>query len=30
VAMMINHDNAAKARPALLALVDSFSRVGPR
>jgi D-alanyl-D-alanine carboxypeptidase/D-alanyl-D-alanine-endopeptidase (penicillin-binding protein 4) len=30
VAMMINHDDAAKARPALLALVDSFARVGPR
>ncbi len=29
VAMMINHDDAAKARPALLALVDSFARVGP-
>jgi D-alanyl-D-alanine carboxypeptidase/D-alanyl-D-alanine-endopeptidase (penicillin-binding protein 4) len=30
VAMMINHDDASKARPALLALVDSFARVGPR
>jgi D-alanyl-D-alanine carboxypeptidase/D-alanyl-D-alanine-endopeptidase (penicillin-binding protein 4) len=29
VAMMVNHDDAAKARPALLALVDSFARVGP-
>ena len=29
VAMMINHDDASKARPALLALVDSFARVGP-
>ena len=28
VAMMINHDNAGKARPALLALVDHFARVG--
>jgi D-alanyl-D-alanine carboxypeptidase/D-alanyl-D-alanine-endopeptidase (penicillin-binding protein 4) len=29
VAMMVNHDDASKARPALLALVDSFARVGP-
>ncbi len=29
VAMMVNHDAASKARPALLALVDSFARVGP-
>jgi serine-type D-Ala-D-Ala carboxypeptidase/endopeptidase (penicillin-binding protein 4) len=29
VAMMINHDDAAKARPALDALVDSFARLGP-
>jgi D-alanyl-D-alanine carboxypeptidase/D-alanyl-D-alanine-endopeptidase (penicillin-binding protein 4) len=29
VAMMVNHDDAAKARPALLALVDHFARVGP-
>ncbi len=29
VAMMVNHHDAAKARPALLALVDSFARVGP-
>jgi D-alanyl-D-alanine carboxypeptidase/D-alanyl-D-alanine-endopeptidase (penicillin-binding protein 4) len=29
VAMMINHDDAAKARPALDALVDSFARHGP-
>ena len=29
VAMMINHDDAGKARPALLALVDSIARVGP-
>ena len=28
VAMMINHDDAGKARPALLALVDSIARVG--
>jgi D-alanyl-D-alanine carboxypeptidase/D-alanyl-D-alanine-endopeptidase (penicillin-binding protein 4) len=30
VAMMINHEQAAGARPALDALVDSFARVGPR
>jgi serine-type D-Ala-D-Ala carboxypeptidase/endopeptidase (penicillin-binding protein 4) len=30
VAMMINHDDAAKARPALDALIDSFARVGPQ
>jgi D-alanyl-D-alanine carboxypeptidase/D-alanyl-D-alanine-endopeptidase (penicillin-binding protein 4) len=30
VAMMINHDNASQARPALLALVDHFARVGMR
>jgi serine-type D-Ala-D-Ala carboxypeptidase/endopeptidase (penicillin-binding protein 4) len=30
VAMMINHDEAGKARPALDALIDSFSRVGPQ
>jgi D-alanyl-D-alanine carboxypeptidase/D-alanyl-D-alanine-endopeptidase (penicillin-binding protein 4) len=30
VAMMVNHDAATLARPALLALVDHFSRVGPR
>jgi serine-type D-Ala-D-Ala carboxypeptidase/endopeptidase (penicillin-binding protein 4) len=29
VAMMINHDDASKARAALDALVDSFVRVGP-
>jgi serine-type D-Ala-D-Ala carboxypeptidase/endopeptidase (penicillin-binding protein 4) len=29
VAMMINHDDAGKARAALDALVDSFARVGP-
>jgi D-alanyl-D-alanine carboxypeptidase/D-alanyl-D-alanine-endopeptidase (penicillin-binding protein 4) len=29
VAMMINDDNSAKARPALLAFVDSFARFGP-
>jgi D-alanyl-D-alanine carboxypeptidase/D-alanyl-D-alanine-endopeptidase (penicillin-binding protein 4) len=29
VAMMINHEPASRARPALLALVDSFARVGP-
>jgi D-alanyl-D-alanine carboxypeptidase/D-alanyl-D-alanine-endopeptidase (penicillin-binding protein 4) len=29
VAMMVNHDAAAKARPALLALVDHFARLGP-
>jgi D-alanyl-D-alanine carboxypeptidase/D-alanyl-D-alanine-endopeptidase (penicillin-binding protein 4) len=29
VSMMINHDAASKARPALLALVDHFARVGP-
>jgi serine-type D-Ala-D-Ala carboxypeptidase/endopeptidase (penicillin-binding protein 4) len=29
VAMMINHDDASKARTALDALVDSFVRVGP-
>jgi serine-type D-Ala-D-Ala carboxypeptidase/endopeptidase (penicillin-binding protein 4) len=30
VAMMINHDNAGKARPALDALIDSFANVGPQ
>jgi serine-type D-Ala-D-Ala carboxypeptidase/endopeptidase (penicillin-binding protein 4) len=30
VAMMVNHDDAAKARPALDALIDHFSRVGPQ
>jgi serine-type D-Ala-D-Ala carboxypeptidase/endopeptidase (penicillin-binding protein 4) len=30
VAMMINHDDAGKARPALDALIDSFARVGPQ
>jgi D-alanyl-D-alanine carboxypeptidase/D-alanyl-D-alanine-endopeptidase (penicillin-binding protein 4) len=30
VAMMVNHDAATLARPALLALVDHFARVGPR
>ena len=29
VAMMVNHDDALKARPALLALVDHFARFGP-
>jgi D-alanyl-D-alanine carboxypeptidase/D-alanyl-D-alanine-endopeptidase (penicillin-binding protein 4) len=29
VAMMINHDQAARARPALDALVDAFARAGP-
>ncbi len=29
VAMMLNHEDAAKARPALDALVDSFARLGP-
>ncbi len=29
VAMMVNHEDAAQARPALLALVDHFARVGP-
>ena len=29
VAMMINHDNANRARPVLDALIDSFSRFGP-
>jgi serine-type D-Ala-D-Ala carboxypeptidase/endopeptidase (penicillin-binding protein 4) len=29
VAMMINHDNAAKARPALDLLVDGMARWGP-
>ena len=29
VAMMINHDAAGKARPALLALVDQWAREGP-
>ena len=28
VAMMVNHDAASKARPALLALVDHFARFG--
>jgi hypothetical protein len=27
--MMLNHEDAAKARPALDALVDSFARLGP-
>jgi serine-type D-Ala-D-Ala carboxypeptidase/endopeptidase (penicillin-binding protein 4) len=30
VAMMINHDEAGKARPALDALIESFVRVGPQ
>jgi serine-type D-Ala-D-Ala carboxypeptidase/endopeptidase (penicillin-binding protein 4) len=30
VAMMINHDDAGQARPALDALIDSFARVGPQ
>jgi serine-type D-Ala-D-Ala carboxypeptidase/endopeptidase (penicillin-binding protein 4) len=30
VAMMLNHDDASKARGALDALVDSFTREGPR
>ena len=29
VAMMVNHDNADKARPALDALVDAIARHGP-
>ena len=29
VAMMINHDNAGRARPALDALVDAIARHGP-
>jgi D-alanyl-D-alanine carboxypeptidase/D-alanyl-D-alanine-endopeptidase (penicillin-binding protein 4) len=29
VSMMINHDDASRARPALLAFVDQFSRLGP-
>jgi serine-type D-Ala-D-Ala carboxypeptidase/endopeptidase (penicillin-binding protein 4) len=29
VAMMINHDDAGRARAALDALIDSFARVGP-
>jgi serine-type D-Ala-D-Ala carboxypeptidase/endopeptidase (penicillin-binding protein 4) len=30
VAMMVNHEQAASARPVLDALVDSFARSGPR